>query len=220
MRSSGGVRRHCGYAVAAASTAEATSAALERGVCAIVSPVAGLVTSSHSEARDSTQRPLIKFGTLVIEGAATDIRSPQRLKPRSILVNSAAETAPLQGSRSGGETTLRDLRDCTLALANPLQRGFQHIERFIHLLVGNNEWHQHANHIGIRARSDRDQSVFVAIFSDLPGFVGSGFAGLGGFDEFDGLHATESAYIADDGPAILPFFSTLLKMVPDLVGTL
>ena len=88
----------------------------------MVSPVAGLATSSHSEAWDSTQRPLIKFGTFVIGGAATGIAITFRL---------------------------RDLCDCALALANHLQRGFQHVESFIHLLVGHDERHQYANHVGI-----------------------------------------------------------------------
>src|SRR6185369_4734424 len=73
--SSGGVRRHAGKAAAAASTAAAASAALPSGVCAITSPVAGLVTSIHSVALESTQPPLTKFGTLVRVGVARVIDS-------------------------------------------------------------------------------------------------------------------------------------------------
>jgi hypothetical protein len=37
----------------------------------------------------------MKFGTFVIEGAATDISFPQRLKPRiDVTVSGAAEAAP------------------------------------------------------------------------------------------------------------------------------
>ena len=59
MRSSGGVRRHAGNAAAAASTAALTSAASESGALAMISPVAGLMTSSHSLAVDSTHWPLM-----------------------------------------------------------------------------------------------------------------------------------------------------------------
>src|SRR6266849_3927614 len=64
MRSSGGVRRHAGKAAAADSIAAPASAAVVKGVCPMVSPVAGLTTSRHSVDCDSTQPPSIKFKTL------------------------------------------------------------------------------------------------------------------------------------------------------------
>jgi hypothetical protein len=56
-RSSGGVARQAGKASRAARTARSTSAAADIGTCAIVSPVAGFVTSIRSEASESTQLP-------------------------------------------------------------------------------------------------------------------------------------------------------------------
>ena len=52
------------------------------------------------------------------------------------------------------------------------QRGFQHVETFVHLLVGCDQRDQDANHVGVRTGGDRDQAVLVAILRDLLGFVG------------------------------------------------
>src|SRR5437762_10168736 len=73
MRSSDGVRRHAGYAAAAASITFVTSARSESGTWAMSSPVVGLITSCHSVAVESCHSPLKKLATFVIGGAIVGV---------------------------------------------------------------------------------------------------------------------------------------------------
>jgi len=57
----GGVSRHSSHASSPARTAASTSARGDRGTRAMTSPVAGFVSSSHSDADDSTHAPPMKF---------------------------------------------------------------------------------------------------------------------------------------------------------------
>src|SRR5215469_2905492 len=66
------------------------------------------------------------------------------------------------------------LRDRALRFAHARNRRFEHIEGFVHLLVGHHERHQHADHIRVRACRDCDQSVLITESRDLLGFVRAG----------------------------------------------
>ena len=57
-----------------------------------------------------------------------------------------------------------------------------------------------------------DYAVLVAVTRDLAGFVGGRLAGPG-LHQFDGAHATQSADVADDGPAPLPSAGALLEVL-------
>src|SRR6476646_985967 len=69
MRSSGGVRRHSGNAVAAASIAAFTSLASASGTLPREAPVAGLMTSCQLDEVELVHCPPMKWGTRMSETA-------------------------------------------------------------------------------------------------------------------------------------------------------
>ena len=79
--------------------------------------------------------------------------------------------------------------------------------------------HQHANHIRISSRCNCDQPMLIAVLRDLLGFLGRWNLGVLRLHQFDRLHATQSAYIANDRPLALPFTGTPLEMVTQFVGS-
>src|ERR1700722_14559730 len=199
MRSSGGVRRHSGKAAAAASTAALTSAASAIGTWAITSPVAGFTTSRHSELCESVHLPLMKLVSLMTGGAATLMRMAPIAKNISRL--------------------LHQLRHCALLITDAGDCRFEHVQRLAHLFVGHDQRHQHANHIAVRSRCDCDQAMLIAILRDLFCLVGSGSFRLRRLHQFDGLHATQAAHIADDRPAPLPFSGATLEAFAKFIGS-
>src|ERR1700728_1791598 len=242
MRSSGGVRRHSGKAAAATSTAALTSSAPPSGTVASISPVAGLMTSRHSVACESAHWPLMYWVSLLAGGAATVImiplqsrrvprRAPTKQRVWPIVFYSDIKRAFLPRSQKQDELrsasgyrpgptypSSHQLRDHALLIAYGRDCGLQHIERLVHLLIGDHERHQHANHVGIRAGRNRDQAVLVAVLHDLLGLVTCGSLGLIRLHKFDGLHATEAAYIANHRPAPLPLAGAALEAVAKFVG--
>jgi hypothetical protein len=65
-RSPGGVAAQPSKARLAAATARLTSSSVDSGISAIVSPLAGLTTSSVAPSAESTNSPSMKFWSLVV----------------------------------------------------------------------------------------------------------------------------------------------------------
>src|SRR5208282_371626 len=102
-----------------------------------------------------------------------------------------------------------------LAFRDACQGGFEHVEAFVELLVGNNERNQNANDIVERACRDHDEAVLVAIFGDLLCFGVGGFTSFGVTHEFYGAHGAKAANLANQGPFFLPAAGAFLEMFSD-----
>ena len=64
----------------------------------------------------------------------------------------------------------------TLGFGHGGERGFNDVEAFIELLVGDHEWHEDANDVVECAGGDGDEAVLVAVARDLLSFSVGGFA--------------------------------------------
>src|SRR5205814_6440476 len=106
-----------------------------------------------------------------------------------------------------------------LRLSDGGERGFDDVEAFIKLFVGDHKRDEDANDVVEGARGDGDEAVLVAVARDLPGLGVGGLAwasrlarivfraasrGTGVANEFDGAHAPKAANIADEVPFVLP----------------
>ena len=77
---------------------------------------------------------------------------------------------------------------------------------------------QNADHISIGTGGDGDQSMLVAILTDLLGLVGRGSLRILRLYEFNRLHSAQSPHIADNRPTTLPLASTSLEMIAEFVS--
>ena len=67
------------------------------------------------------------------------------------------------------------------------------------------------NLIGTTYGGDGQQTMFVAIFYDLFGFLLGGLARLARADQLNRAHGSQSPSVAHDGPALLPFAGAVLE---------
>src|SRR5271165_134979 len=116
-------------------------------------------------------------------------------------------------------TLLHQLRKRALLITHRSNRGLKHTERLVHLLSGDHQRDENTNHIRVRAGSNRDQAMFVTVLRYFLSLVGCWSLRLLRLHKFDGLHASESAHVADDRPAALPLASAALKMIAEFIGT-
>src|SRR6266700_4094767 len=76
-----------------------------------------------------------------------------------------------------------------LRLGDGGERGFDDVEAFVELLVGDDKRDEDANHVLQRAGGDGDEAVLVAITRDLLGFRVGGLAGGSVAHKFHRAHA-------------------------------
>src|SRR5882672_6915939 len=104
---------------------------------------------------------------------------------------------------------------CLLAFRDTRKGGFDYIQPFVELLIGDDERNENTNHIVERSSGDHDETVLVAILGDLFGFGVCWLASLGTAHQFDGTHAAQTTNVADQRPFFLPAASALFKTLAD-----
>src|SRR4029077_16391670 len=98
------------------------------------------------------------------------------------------------------------------------QRRFEDVEAFIELFVGNDERNENTHYVAVSAGGDGDKAVFVAVLRDFFGGFGVRLARRLVFDQFDGTHRAEAAYVADDCELLLPSPCALLELAAKMRG--
>src|SRR6266404_4110821 len=98
-------------------------------------------------------------------------------------------------ARSGSDKRSGARKRRLLVLRNGRERGLNHGESFVELLVGDDQRDENANHVVKGASGDRDEAVLVAILGDGLGLGVGGLAGLRVTHQFEGAHAAETAHL-------------------------
>src|SRR5437660_3694244 len=101
-----------------------------------------------------------------------------------------------------------------------MESSFEHVQRFLHLLIADNQRHQQPDCVAIRTSRKYNHTVFVAVLRNLLSILRGGLSCLAGLHQFESLHGTQTANIADLGPAALPPVRAFLKLAAQLVGPL
>src|SRR6516165_10195710 len=105
-----------------------------------------------------------------------------------------------------------------LGLGDRGEGGFDDVESFVELFVGDDERDEDADDVVEGAGGDGDKAVLVAVAGDLLGFGVGRLARGGAADELDGAHAAKAAHLADEIPFLLPDASALFKTFADFGG--
>ena len=105
-----------------------------------------------------------------------------------------------------------------LGLGDGGEGGFDDVESFVELFVGDDEWNEDADDVVKRAGGDGDKAVLVAVAGDLLGFRVGRLARRGVADQLDGAHAAKAAHVADEIPFLLPHESAFFKTSADHRG--
>src|SRR6516162_358040 len=105
-----------------------------------------------------------------------------------------------------------------LGLGDRGEGGFDDVESFVELFIGDDERDEDADDVVEGAGGDGDKAVLVAVAGDLLGFGVGRLARGGAADELDGAHAAKAAHLADEIPFPLPDASALFKTFADFGG--
>src|SRR6202011_6183389 len=131
----------------------------------------------------------------------------------SVKISEATALSHSLGPRSGTRPISGVRKSRLFRLGDVRKAGFQNIQPFVELFVGDHQRYKNAHHVACGACRNRDDAVLVGEVRQLFGLGIGGPARFAVAHQFDGAHPAENANLADQLPLLLPasgaFFKTL-----------